>query len=190
MRDPDDGKGQLDQGASTLIFMTAEEIKALLHLVPLELEGGYFSETYRAEGIIPHSALPAAYRGPRNYSTAIYFLLTPDTFSAMHRLPSDEVFHFYLGDPVEMFQILPDGSSNTMILGTDLLHGQSPQIVVPGNHWQGARLAEGGEWALLGTTVAPGFDYADYEHGVHAKLIAEFPQHLDMLTALTRRCFP
>ncbi|MEQ1946021.1 MAG: cupin domain-containing protein [Bryobacteraceae bacterium] len=166
--------------------MTAEEIKALLHLVPLELEGGYFSETYRAAGTIPQSALPSSYSGARNYSTAIYFLLTPDTFSAMHRLPSDEIFHFYMGDPVEMFQILPDGSAKIMILGNDLRNGQSPQIVVPGDHWQGARLADGGQWALLGTTVAPGFDYADYEHGVRAKLVAEFPQHAKILAALTR----
>ena len=166
--------------------MTPDELKALLNLIPLPLEGGYYSETYRASGRIPQNALPAVYGGPRSFCTAIYFLLTPDTFSAMHRLPSDEVFHFYLGDPVEMFQIPPNGVAKTEILGPDLRSNQAPQLVIPGGVWQGARLAQGGEWALLGTTVAPGFEFADYEHGIRAKLVAEFPQHAEMITALTR----
>src|SRR5581483_11176343 len=102
---------------------------------------------------------------PPAAATAIYYLLTPDTVSAMHRLATDEIFHFYLGDPVEMLQLRPDGSHRVAILGPDLDAGQRPQIVVPRGVWQGARLVPGGRFALLGTTVAPGFDYADYETG-------------------------
>jgi uncharacterized protein len=167
--------------------MTVGEIKSLLNLVPLPLEGGHFAETYRSAGVIPPSALSPVYQGARRYCTAIYFLLTPDSFSAMHRLPSDEVFHFYLGDPVEMFQIMPDGTGKTMILGSDIRNHQHPQLVVPGNHWQGAHLVADGRWALLGTTVAPGFEFADYEHGICAKLVAEYPEHSAMIAALTRR---
>src|SRR3954469_16183139 len=106
-------------------------------------------------------------------STAIYFLLTPETFSAMHRLPTDEVLHFYMGDPVEMFQITADGRGTMIIMGHALKGGQVPQLLIPGNHWQGARLAPGGMWALLGTTVAPGFEFADYEHGSRDALVEE-----------------
>lgn len=167
--------------------ITADELKAMLNLVPLPFEGGYFAETYRAASVIAQSALPPVYQGSRRHGTAIYFLLTTDSFSAMHRLPSDEVFHFYLGDPVDMFHIAPDGTGSTWILGSDLRNGQRPQMVVPGNHWQGARLREGGQWALLGTTVAPGFEFADYEHGIRATLAARYPAHSSMIVALTRR---
>jgi uncharacterized protein len=166
--------------------ITADEIKEMFNLAPLPAEGGYYFETYRAEGSIPESALPSVYKGARNYSTAIYFLLTPDTFSGMHRLPSDEVFHFYLGDPVEMFQIAPDGTGTTVVMGHDLKHQQVLQLVIAGNHWQGARLVPGGAWALLGTTVAPGFEFADYEHGKRDVLLKEYPACRDMITALTR----
>jgi uncharacterized protein len=165
---------------------TAEELKTMLNLAPLELEGGYFRQTYRAAGTIPEGVLPSAYKGSRNYSTAIYFLLTPDTFSAMHRLPTDEVFHFYLGDPVEVIQITPGGTGETVVMGPDLRNAQVLQCVVPGGYWQGARLIEGGSWALLGTTVAPGFEFADYEHGIRAKLVREFPEYEVPITALTR----
>ncbi|HEY7676597.1 MAG TPA: cupin domain-containing protein, partial [Candidatus Methylomirabilis sp.] len=142
--------------------MTADALKTLLGLRPHPAEGGFFVETYRAGEGVPAEALPARYGGARAFSTAIYYLLTPDTFSAMHRLASDEVFHFYLGDPVEMLHLFPDGSGRAVTLGPDLLAGMRPQVVVPRGVWQGSRLAPGGRLALLGTTVAPGFDLADY----------------------------
>jgi hypothetical protein len=165
--------------------MTAEEIIALLKLKPHPKEGGFFSETWRADEAIPPNVLPGRYSGPRAFGTCIYYLLTLTTFSAMHRLQSDEVFHFYLGDPVEMLQLWPDGSGKTVLLGTDLRAGMQPQVIVPCSVWQGLRLVTGGKFALLGCTVAPGFDFADYEHGRREDLIAGYPEFREKIVALT-----
>jgi predicted cupin superfamily sugar epimerase len=120
--------------------MNAEQLIQALGLSPHPSEGGFFRETYRAELPIPPDALPAAYAGAaRAASTAIYYLLTPDAFSAMHRLPGDEIFHFYLGDPVEMLQLRDDGSGEVVVLGQVLAAGMRPQVVVPGGVWQGWR---------------------------------------------------
>jgi predicted cupin superfamily sugar epimerase len=167
-------------------MLSARDIIELLRLEPLAEEGGYYCETYRSELVIPASTLPADYGGSRNVSTAIYYLLTPQDFSAIHRVRSDEVFHFYAGEPVEMLQLLPDGSGQIVDIGSDLLAGQSPQVIVPAGIWQGARLASGGRWALLGTTVAPGFEFADYEHADRGGLLARYPEFGVLITALTR----
>jgi len=172
-------------GQSGAHRITADEIKARFELVPLTIEGGYFREIYRATTSIPAAGLPREYGGDRNASTSIYYLLTPDTFSAIHRIKSDEVFHFYTGDPVEMLQLHADGTGRVVIIGNDLAAGHDPQLAVPGNLWQGCRLAPGGEWALMGCTVAPGFDYADFTAANRAELIAEYPDHAAMITALT-----
>ncbi|HTD54861.1 MAG TPA: cupin domain-containing protein, partial [Silvibacterium sp.] len=116
----------------------------------------------------------------------IYYLLEPGTFSEMHRLASDEIFHFYYGDPVEMLQLLPDGSGQTIVLGSDLSRGQHPQLIVPKDVWQGSRLLPGGNVALLGCTVSPGFDYADYETGSRADLTLSYPQYAELIEILTR----
>jgi len=166
--------------------LTADELRQLLHLEPLTIEGGYFRETYRSEAQILHSALSPAYNGPRAFSTYIYYLLTPDTFSIIHRLPGDEIFHFYLGDPIEMLQLHSDGNGEIITLGSDLRSGMRPQHIVPGNVWQGARLKAGGRFALMGTTVAPGFDYADYEAGNREELLRQFPTFADQIRTLTR----
>jgi predicted cupin superfamily sugar epimerase len=155
----------------------AQELIAALDLKPLPREGGFYRETYRS-----------AYRiesRDRNLCTAIYYLLTPDTCSALHRLPSDEIFHFYLGDPVEMLQLLADMSGRIITLGTNVLHGHTPQVLVPAGTWQGSRLVPGGEYALLGTTMAPGFDFADYEVGDSAALTQRYPQVADRIALLT-----
>jgi predicted cupin superfamily sugar epimerase len=157
-------------------MLSVETLRALLGLVPHPIEGGYFVETYRSA-----DRLPAG----RAVSTAIYYLLTPDSFSALHRLASDEVFHFYLGDPVEMLQLWPDGSHRVVLIGTDLAAGERPQMVVPRGIWQGARLRPGGRFALLGTTVAPGFDYADYETASRPALLSSHPAAAPLITALT-----
>src|SRR5207249_3960045 len=99
------------------------------------------------------------YSGDRSVSTAIYYLLTPGTFSALHRLKSDEIFHFYAGSPVKMLQLHEDGRGEEIILGSDVLAGQQPQVLVRRGVWQGSYLLPGGEFALLGCTVAPGFEY-------------------------------
>jgi uncharacterized protein len=155
--------------------LTAEELRQLLQLEPLTIEGGFFRETYRSTTQIPRPALPSAYAGPRAVSTCIYYLLTPDTFSVIHRLPGEEIFHFYLGDPVEMLQLHPNGNGEIITLGSDVRSGMRLQHVVSGNVWQGSRLRAGGRFALMGTTVAPGFDYADYEAGNREELLRQFP---------------
>jgi predicted cupin superfamily sugar epimerase len=166
---------------------TAAEIIDRLQLVPLAIEGGYFRESYRCVVSVAAAALPAEYGGDRNVSTAIYYLLTPDTFSAIHRVKSDEVFHFYAGDPVEMLQLDTNGCGRVVMIGNDLAAGQLPQLVVPGGLWQGCRLIPGGKWALMGCTVAPGFDYADFTAGNRAELIAQYPAHAKLISALTRQ---
>jgi uncharacterized protein len=167
------------------MVMTAEEIIDLLKLKPHPKEGGYFSETYRADETIPLGILPPRYTGARAFGTCIYYLLTPATFSAMHRLQSDEIFHFYLGDPVEMLQLLPDGTGRIVVLGADLRAGMEPQIIIPRDVWQGSRLVAGGRLALLGCTVAPGFDFADYEDGRREDLVRSHPKFRKEIIALT-----
>lgn len=167
-------------------MLTAEEIIERLQLVPHPCEGGHFRQTYRSALTIPAGVLPAEYVGDRCVSTAIYYLLTPGTFSEMHRLPTDEVFHFYLGDPVEMLQLHPDGRGEVIRIGNNLATGELPQVLAPGDVWQGTRLVPGGRFALLGTTVAPGFEYADYTSGRCDELTAEFPAFAELITALTR----
>lgn len=155
--------------------MTAQEVAQALQLKPHPLEGGFFRETYRSRWMVSGEYLPHGISGPRSVGTAIYYLITPETFSALHRLPGTEIFHFYAGDPVLMLQLLPDGTSQMVTIGNDLAAGQQPQVVVRGHVWQGSRLAPGGKWALMGTTMSPGFDPADYEHGEAQTLIAQYP---------------
>jgi hypothetical protein len=146
----------------------AGAVIAALGLQPLQPEGGYFRETYRSAR-----------------STAIYYLITRDSFSRMHRLTGDEVFHFYRGDPVEQLHLRPDGSGEWITLGTELHAGQRPQVVVPGGTWQGARLTAGGQFALLGTTMAPPFDPAGFETGDREALCRHWPAFADAIRALT-----
>ena len=160
--------------------MTAAQIKQLLQLQPHPIEGGLFRRTYT-------SALTLnAPQGPRPASTAIYYLLEPGTFSEMHCLASDELFHFYLGDPVEMLQLLPNGRSALFTLGPDLQAGHHVQLPVPAGVWQGTRLLGNGQVALLGCTVTPGFDFADYQNAPAADLIAQWPAEAARIRALCR----
>jgi predicted cupin superfamily sugar epimerase len=160
--------------------MTADQIKSLLHLKQHPVEGGWFRRTYTSAGTVE------LLRGRRAQGTAIYYLLEAGTFSEMHVLASDETFHFYLGDPVEMLQLLPDGRSTVFTLGPDLAASQHVQLVVPAGVWQGTRLVEGGKVALLGCTVTPGFDFADYASGNYAELAAKWPAEAERIRALTR----
>jgi len=163
--------------------MTADDLIRHLGLQPHPKEGGYFRETYRAAEACTN--LPARYLGTRSTSTAIYYLLTPSTFSALHRLQTDEIFHFYLGDPVRMLQLDADGGGRTVFLGPDVLNGQQLQLTVPRGIWQGSCLEPGGAFALLGCTVAPGFDYADYESGERSALVRQYPAFADLIERLT-----
>jgi uncharacterized protein len=160
--------------------VTAHEIKKLLSLEPHPVEGGHFQRTYTSASNLetPH--------GQRALSTAIYYLLEAGTFSEMHLLDSDEIFHFYLGDPIEMLQLFPNGSSAVLTLGQDLLAGQQVQVLVPAGVWQGTRLTGDGKLALLGCTVVPGFDFADYHSRTFAELSAKWPEQKSRIRALTR----
>jgi predicted cupin superfamily sugar epimerase len=167
-------------------MMTADDIIRRLGLEPLPEEGGFFAETYRSPVRLEVGVLPAGYGGPRSISTAIYYLVTPTSFSRLHRLRSDEVFHYYAGDPAEMLQLGPGAESAAYVLGADIATGQRPQLVVPAGTWQGLRPVTGGRWTLLGTTVAPGFSRDDYEHGDRATLLAGWPRERARIEALTR----
>jgi predicted cupin superfamily sugar epimerase len=161
-------------------MMTASEIRDLLKLDPHPIEGGHFRRTYT-------SALEvAAPQGQRPAGSAIYYLLDAGTFSEMHVLKSDEMFHFYLGDPVEMLQLHPDGSSAVVVLGSDLAAGQQVQVPVPAGVWQGMRLIGDGQLALVGCTVTPGFNYSDYRNAPFAELAARWPAEQERIRRLTR----
>lgn len=166
--------------------MDAKQIIKMLNLVPLPEEGGYYIETYRSDDVIAAGALPDRYAYDKTFSTAIYFLITPDDFSAMHRIPSEEIFHFYAGDSVEMLHLYPDGSHAKIIMGNNLEVGEVPQVIVPRGIWQGCRIKLGGKYALLGTTVAPAFDFDDYENGNRCELTAQYPECMDFIKELTR----
>lgn len=171
--------------------ITAEQIKELLQLEPHPREGGWFRQTWRSTEAIPTASLPRRYAAApdkgRASGTAIYYLLEPETFSEMHCLRSDEIFHFYLGDPVEMLQLWPDGTGRTVILGSDLRPGMSVQSIVPQGVWQGSRLLPGGRLALLGCTVSPGFEYEDYQSGSRDALVRDWPEWKEKIERLTRQ---
>lgn len=161
--------------------MDANRLVELLGLSP-HPEGGFFTETFRAPvvlGGLPHG-------GPRAASTAIYFLLPAGTFSALHRVSSDEVWHHYDGDPLELHLIDGAGVYTMHVLGRDLAAGQRPQLVVPAGVWQ-ASVPRGDRYALCGCTVAPGFDFADFEMPPRAELTRLHPTHAEIIARLTRR---
>jgi uncharacterized protein len=164
--------------------MNAQDVIRQLGLLP-HPEGGFYRETYRCDEKIAAAALPGRYGSDRNLSTAIYYLLTPESFSAIHRLQSDEVFHFYAGDPVTMLQLHDDGRAETIILGQGVLAGQQLQVVVPRGVWQGTFLNDGGSFALLGATVSPGFDFADFELADRDALIRRYSSRAALIRRLT-----
>jgi predicted cupin superfamily sugar epimerase len=168
--------------------ITIQELIDMLELEPLEMDGGLFVQTYCSPETLDLSVLPDRYTESKPFGTAIYYLLTqePDSFSALHRLPTDEIYHFYLGDPIQVSLIDSKGSLRQITMGQDLLGGQQVQFVAPRGVWQGSRLAEGGQWGLMGTTMAPGFTYSDYEGARAEELSARFPQHRELIEQLTR----
>jgi predicted cupin superfamily sugar epimerase len=154
--------------------MQAADIVRQLRLQP-HPEGGYFRETYRATETIAANGLDRRYGGARSTSTAIYYLLEAGQRSALHRLRSDEIFHFYAGDPLTIVEIAPDGRLTETLLGADLAGGAIPQHVIPAGTWFGA--VPTGRFSLVGCTVAPGFDFADFELAETAALLRAFPRH-------------
>lgn len=164
---------------------SSQQIIEYLHLQP-HPEGGFFKETYRSSENIPASGLPEDYGGSRSVSTCIYFLLTADTFSAFHRVRQDEAWHFYTGSPLKIHTIDPEGNYSETLIGNNFAHGEAPQHVVPGGHWFGATVVEPVGFSLVGCTVAPGFDFADFELAQRDELIERFPEHRDLIERLTR----
>ncbi len=152
-------------------------------------EGGYFSETYRAGERIAQPHLPARFPGDRAFSTAIYFLLEAGQFSAFHRIRSDEVWHFYAGQPLHIYVIPPDGSLEIIRLGDDL-EDSVFQAVVRAGCWFASQPASATGFSLVGCTVAPGFDFEDFEMASYAGISQLFPQHDAVIRALCRDCPP
>lgn len=164
----------------------AARLAAHLGMAAIPHEGPLFVRTYEATE--PFGTLPPRYAGTRPAYNAIYALLTPENFSALHRLATDELWHFYRGSPIELLLLHHGGRSETVVLGPDVLGGQRPQFCVPRGVWMGARLLapQPGAYALIGNSLTPGFDYADYDPGYRAELIAAYPDRAEIITALTR----
>jgi predicted cupin superfamily sugar epimerase len=149
-------------------------------------EGGFFKETYRATEVMKQVSLPKRFPGNRTLSTAIVFLLPEGTKSHVHRSKSDEIWHFHLGGPLTLVQIAPTGKMDKIILGPDVRNGQMLQHAVPHGYWFGAVPNPGSLFSFVGCTVAPGFDFADFELGDRNKLLAQYPQAKEEIILLTR----
>jgi uncharacterized protein len=158
--------------------LTAEELAKLLGLEPLPVEGGLFRQTWRG----PEDA------DGKPLGTAITAMLTaePDSFSAMHRLPTDEIWHFQLGDPVQLLLLWPDGAVTEPVLGPDLMHGHGLTVIVPAGVWMGGSLALGGRYCVFACTMAPGFTSAGYEGGESGVLEAAYPAAAPRIRRLIR----
>lgn len=162
--------------------MTSKEVIDLLQLTPLPEEGGFYKETFRSPRRVTSETL-----GDRSECTSIYYLITSDSFSALHQVDQDEIFHFYAGSSVEMFQIDQNGNGRTIIIGNNLLQEEQPQVIVPHGVWQGTKLLNKTDesWALLGCTVSPGFEIENFHIKTRKELIEIYPQHRDNITKFT-----
>jgi predicted cupin superfamily sugar epimerase len=149
------------------------------------LEGGWYAETYRADRTLPAEALAPAFHGPRSAATSILFLLGRGDISALHRLAADELWHFHTGDPLRLHVLTPEGDHLPLLLGPDPDAGECFQAVAEAGCWFGAETT--GEYSLVSCTVAPGFDFADFELGRRADLVEAYPQHREVIERLTRR---
>lgn len=170
-----------------VFFMNNSRVETLVRELDLKPhpEGGYYKEVYRAKGEIPETSLPG-YDGARNFATSIYFLLTKENFSAFHTIRQDELWHHYEGDALEVHVLTKDGLHQVINLGKELEAGQQPQGVVYGGDVFGSRVAEGGEYALVGCTVAPGFDFKDFQLDEREQLLSSYPKYSQIINELTR----
>lgn len=165
--------------------MTVETLVKELQLLP-HPEGGYYKETYRSEGIISNSCLSSDFKGDRNMATGIYFLIEKGNFSALHKIKSDETWHFYYGDALEVIEINEQGELTFTKIGSNLSNGETFQYTVKANTWFGSRVSDNGNFSLVGCTVYPGFDFNDFELANKQDLINQFPQHQQLISELTR----
>lgn len=166
-------------------MMTIKEITTHLELLP-HPEGGFYKESYRSDISIPQNHLPEPFKGDRSYCTGIYFLLTSNNFSAFHRIKQDEIWHFYTGSSLYVHAIDKDGSYTRHEVGLDLLKDQRPQLVVPKGCWFASEVKDKNSYSLVGCTVAPGFDFEDFELTQRKELINTYPQHEKIISRLTR----
>ena len=171
---------------------TPQNIIDWLKLQPNKDEGGFFAGTYTSTINIPNNILPGfpPVKGGRSLCSAIYYFLDEGTFSAMHKVTGDMVYNFYSGDPVQMLLLYPDKSPNSYEICTfsnDLASGAYPMKIIPGGTWLGLRLAPGGTYALMGVTMAPGFDPADYTIGNRHDLVKAYPGVSDLIMDFTRK---
>lgn len=159
-----------------------------LHMALIPGEGAYFAVTYQSADSLDAHALASRYpAGERAAGGAIYALVTPTAFSALHRLQTDEIWHFYAGTPIELLLLHPDGTGETVVLGPDLMAGERPQYVVPRGTWMGGRPRNGGAYSLFGTTMAPAFAPSDFELGERAALQKSYPRFARLVEELTRK---
>lgn len=165
-----------------MIPRTAEEWAEALELRP-HPEGGWYRETWRAKETIPRDSLPNGFGGDRSAGTCIYFLLRGEHPSRLHRIASDEIWHWYQGSPISVHVFLDDGSHREIVLGPDIASGQAFQAVVPAGAWFGAMSR--GEWSLCGCTVSPGFDFADFQLATRLEMLGRFPGHRELVELLT-----
>ena len=164
------------------------EAEQIIRTLELEAhpEGGFFKEVYRSEGIIPNQVLPQNYTGDRNYVTSIYFLLTSDAFSAFHKINQEETWHFYKGSALMIHMINEAGMYSKALLGSSLQQDEHLQYTVPGGVWFAAEVLEKNSFALVGCTVAPGFDFSDFELANREVLKNEYPDHAEIIHKFTR----
>lgn len=149
-------------------------------------EGGWYKQTYKSKEIVSGSALPKRFKGDRVYSTAIYFLLEQGNFSAFHKIKSDECWHFYSGDPLNVYVIGQDGELKITTLGSNFDEGQTFQYIVPANCWFASRPAPGSSYCFVGCTVAPGFEFEDFELANPNELSQLYPKHAALIKELCR----
>lgn len=149
-------------------------------------EGGYYREAYRSAEEIHEECLPLRFDGERFFSTAIFYLLQGLDFSAFHRIKSDEIWHFYEGTALNIYVIDPEGKFEMITLGRNFTYGETYQAVAKAGHWFAAQPADPEGFSFVGCTVAPGFDFKDFEMGLRESLIFEFPQHAAVIQKLTR----
>ena len=166
----------------------AGQLIAHYKMEKIPVEGAWFAVTYGSTEKIAAEALPPRYGSPRALGGAIYALVTREDFSAMHRLKTDEIWHYYVGDPIELLLLHPDGRDQVVVLGVDVQAGQQPQFTVPEGVWMGARPigATAETYGFFGTTMAPGFDYADFEAGYRDELQKAYPARRELIAQLTR----
>ena len=166
-------------------MLTVQQLVQQFNMLP-HPEGGFYKENYRSDEIIPSNALPERFSGSRYFSTAIYFLLEQGNFSAFHKIKSDECWHFYAGQTLNVYVLQHDGKLDTIRLGNDLNNGETFQFVVPANCWFASEPATNSDFSFVGCTVAPGFDFEDFELAKADELVQVFPQYETEIRRLCR----